>query len=79
MDAGDIKIIHSGSLQLGIIPSEARRFNDCQFELQAGAEPGNRASVGGDVWLVECNFNHRSNGLARFVNDCERLLICDIL
>lgn len=79
VDCCNVKIIHSGTSQFGIIPSKASRLNDYQLQSQAGTEPGESTGVGCNVRLVKCQFNHDCSGLAGFSEQLQCLRMCDIL
>ena len=57
---GLVQIVHAGPAEGGIAHHEARRLDDPAGEAETGAHPEDGGGIGGDVGLVEGDFDHDS-------------------
>ena len=58
------KVIHASPAEAGISEGKACGLNDCEFQAEAGAEPADGGSIGGNVGLVEGDFDGHSQGFS---------------
>ncbi len=58
------EVIHASAAEAGICEGKARRFNDGEFQAEAGAKPADGGGVRGDVGLIQGDFERHFAGFS---------------
>ena len=77
MHHGTVQIVQSGPFEGRISPGKARRFDNCDFQAEAGGHADDGCGIGGNVGLEKGDFDHDFGVLANVAGMSKAALRCD--